>query len=100
MGTRKPNMAGSIRAIQTVLLEDWDPCSVRNAPEAEDEYDSYALQLYGMLRNGTSEEQLAEYLYRVETDRMGLAAQKNALIPVAQKLFAIDVSHDEPGRAC
>jgi hypothetical protein len=98
MGTRKPNMAGSIRAIRTVLLEDWDPCLVRDAPEAQDEYDSYALQLYGMLRNGTSEEKLAEYLYHIETDRMGSTVRKDALIPVAQKLFAIDVSDDEPRR--
>ena len=96
MGTRKPNMAGSIRAIRTVLLEDWDPCFVRDAPEAHDEYDSYVLQSYGMLRNGTSEEQVAEYLYRVETEQMGSTVRKDALIPVAKKIFAIDVSHDEP----
>jgi hypothetical protein len=96
MGRRKPNMADSIRAIRTVLLEDWDPCFVGDVPEAQDEYDSYALQLYGMLRNGTSEEQLAEYLYRVETDRMGSTVRKEALIPLAQKLFGIDVSEDEP----
>jgi hypothetical protein len=96
MGKRKPNMAGSIRAIRTVLVEDWDPCSVRDAPEAHDEYDSYVLQLYGMLRNGTSEDSLAQYLYDVETERMGTTAQKDALLPVAKKLFSIDVSHDEP----
>lgn len=79
-----------------MLLEDWDPCFVRDTPEAHDEYDSYELQLYGMLRNGTSEEHLAEYLYRVETEQMGSTAQKLALVRVAQKLFAIDVSGDEP----
>lgn len=89
-------MATSIRAIRDVLLKDWDPCFVRDTPEAQDEYDSYVLQLYGMLRNGTSEERLAEYLYRVETERMGSTVQKDVLIPVAKKLFSIDVSHDEP----
>jgi hypothetical protein len=96
MGTRKPNMAASIRAIRAVLLEDWDPCFVRDVPEAQDEYDSYELQIYGMLRNGTSEERLAEYLYRVETEQMASTAQKPVLLRVAQKLFAIDVSGDEP----
>lgn len=72
MGTHKPNMAASLRAIRTVLLEDWDPCFVRDAPQAHDEYDSYVLQFYGMLRNGTSEAQLAEYLHHVETHWMGL----------------------------
>ena len=89
-------MAGSIRAIRTVLLEDWDPCFVRDTPEAQDEYDSYVLQLYGMLRNGTSEERVAEYLYRVETEQMASKPQRSALLPVARRLFAIDVSADEP----
>ena len=96
MGTRKPHMAASIRAIRTVLLEDWDPCFVRDAPEAHDEYDTYVLHIYDMLRVGTSAEQLADYLYRVETDRMGTTVQKPALVPVAQKLATIDVSLDEP----
>jgi hypothetical protein len=89
-------MGASIRAIRGVLLEDWDPCFVRDAPEAHDEYDTYVLQIYGMLRDGTSADRLADYLHWVETDRMGSTVQKTALLPVAQKLSAIDVSRDEP----
>ena len=89
-------MAASIRAIRGVLLEDWDPCYVRDAPEAHDEYDSYVLQIYGMLRNGTSAERLADYLYKLETEWMGSTVKRATLLPVAQKLFAIDVRRDEP----
>jgi hypothetical protein len=96
MGTRKPHMASSIRAIRSVLLEDWDPCYVRDAPEAHDEYDTYVLHVYGMLRDGTSAEHLTHYLHWVETERMGTTVQKAALRPVGEKLAAIDVSHDEP----
>ncbi len=96
MGTRKPQIAASIRAIRGVLLEDWDPCFVRDAPDAHDEYDSYVLQIYGMLRNGTSAELLADYLYQVETEGMGSSVEKATLLPVARKLFTVDVSHDEP----
>lgn len=96
MGIRKPNMAASLRAIRAVLFEDWDPCSVRDAPEAHDEYDSYVLELYGMLRNGASANQLAEYLCDVQTDMMGLRGRPDALLPVARRLFGIDVSNDEP----
>jgi|SRR5688572_3462556 len=96
MGTRKPKMAVSLRAIRAVLFEDWDPCSVRDVREAHDEYDSYALQLYGMLRSRASADQLAEYLCRVQTDMMGMEGRRDALLPVAQRLLAIDVSHDEP----
>ncbi len=50
MGEQKPNMAASLRAIRGVLMQDWDPCYVRDAPEAQDEYDTYVSQLYRMLR--------------------------------------------------
>jgi hypothetical protein len=95
MGIRKPYMAGSIRAIRGVLLEDWDPCYVRDAPEAHDEYDTYVLHIYGMLRDGTSAEQLTDYLHWVETERMGTTVEKKTLKPIGEKLAAIDVSRDE-----
>ena len=42
-------------AIRQVLLHDWDPIGVADVPEAQDEYDSYISQIYGMLiRQGVS----------------------------------------------
>ncbi len=95
MGEHKPKMAGNLRAIRTVLMENWDPCSVRDAPEAQDEYDSYTLQMYRMLRERRSEEALADYLSSIEKDRMGLDPQRDRLEAVAERLVQIDVSRDE-----
>ena len=88
-------MAASLRAIRGVLMQDWDPCYVRDAPEAQDEYDTYVSQLYRMLRQGTSEKALVDYLFAVEKDGMGVTPQRTQLAPVAQKLIEIDVSRDE-----
>jgi len=49
---------------------EWDPigCGV-----PEDEYDTYALQAFGMLKNGASTEQVADYLTSIELESMGLS---------------------------
>jgi hypothetical protein len=62
--------------VREVLMQDWDPIGVRDAPEAQDEYDSYAGRVYVMLMDErASPELIAEYLYRVATEHMGLSPQ-------------------------
>ena len=97
MGTPKPRMATSLRAIRSVLLKDWDPIGVREIPEAQDEYDSYAFPLYTLLRQHPSEKTLVDHLFHLETEHMGLSRfGRRHLKPVVQKLLSIDVSADEP----
>ncbi len=90
-------MGASLRAIRSVLLQDWDPIGVRGIPEAQDEYDSYAFPLYTLLRQGPSEKALVDHLFRLETGHMGLTRfGRRHLKPVVHKLLSIDVSADEP----
>jgi hypothetical protein len=35
--------------VREVLMREWDPIGVRDAPEAQDEYDSYVGKAYVML---------------------------------------------------
>ena len=88
-------MAASLRAIRSALMEDWDPCSVRDAPQAQDEYDGYILQIYRMLRERRSNGAFVDYLFSVEKDRMGLSPERDRLEAVAERLVQIDVSCDE-----
>ena len=52
----------------------WDPIGIgeQDRDWAADEYDSYLLQAAGQLWNGAADEAVADYLFKVETDRMGL----------------------------
>jgi len=59
-------------AIRHILMSDWDPIGVSDTPEAADEYDSYIGGIYDLLAGGTTDRQLAQYLRRIETERMGL----------------------------
>ena len=94
MGARKPNMAGSVRRIRSVLMDDWDPSGVRDIPQAADEYDFYAMPIYTILRQRRSEDVLLDYL-RWMTEQMGLTTSGASLRPIAAKLLEIDLSHDE-----
>lgn len=79
-------------SIRGVLLHEWDPLGVMDVPEAQDEYDGYVGGVYGLLVSGATAEQLAEHLWKMETDTMGLStADQAALLPVAQSLRGLDV---------
>jgi hypothetical protein len=95
MGELKPRMAASIRRIREIFLKDWDPIGIGDDPDAQDEYDMYIMPSYSILRQRPSEQALVDYLYWVETDRMGFDPPRTGLEAVAQKLLLIDVSQDE-----
>jgi hypothetical protein len=59
------------RELRRVVLEEWDPIGVSDAPEAVDEYDSYLGPIADRLRSGASLEQIADYLRRAR-EGMGL----------------------------
>jgi hypothetical protein len=58
-----------LKRINHVLHSEWDPigCGV-----PEDEYESYAGPLATLLLKGAPDEEVAAYLYQVETETMGL----------------------------
>lgn len=50
------------RKIAQILLNEWDPAGVVDEPGAQDEYDTYAMQLVGLLARGASEQEICEFL--------------------------------------
>ena len=61
-----------LRTIEIVLHWAWDPIGVRGIEQAKEEYDSYALPVFGMLEIGAADHEIAEYLTKVEREWMGL----------------------------
>ena len=55
-------------AIQSVLLERWDPLGVRAEPGPHTEYTAYAHEVFGLLLRGGSDVQVERYLRHVEID--------------------------------
>ncbi len=89
--SRKTALAEAERyltAIKSALLREWDSIGVKDVPQAQDEYDSYAPHIYTLLITGRSQE-LSDYLWSVETENMGLTGDRQATESFAERLMRI-----------
>ena len=75
------------RRTDEVLHYVWDPAGVSNSPVAKDEYDSYLLTIFGMLRNGDSEKAIATRLDSLEERDFGLEPDTEMTSHVAEILI-------------
>lgn len=73
-------------------MHEWDPIDVRDDPRAADEYDPYVSQLTDMLFAGASDQAVAEYLYKIETDGMQLGGDFQRALTVAGLLRRISLN--------
>jgi hypothetical protein len=78
--------------IRPVLMEEWDPIGVHDVPEAADEYDGYIGGIYSLLRDGASDERIAQHLSEIETKTMGLSpVERGGYQPLIAKLRFLDL---------
>ncbi len=89
MTRRLPGWKSDIEAIRQILLSDWNPIGF-DVPD--DEYDEYIPQLYQMIRNQASVDQLSHHLSQVESDRIGLTAIQERNHRVAELLLKLALS--------
>jgi hypothetical protein len=79
--------------VRELFMREWDPIGVGDVPEAQDEYDAYSSKAYVMvMHDSASVEQVADYLYMIETEHMGLggsAGAKDRARKVAAALIAM-----------
>jgi hypothetical protein len=65
--------------IREIFMREWDPIGVRDVPEAQDEYDSYAAEACAMLIDrGATAADLEQYLLLIEAEHMGLGQRADA----------------------
>ena len=74
------------QAIREILLTEWDPIGVADIFEAEDEYDSYVPQIYGLIVRREPVEKIFDYLWWAETKNMELCGNRKRTELVARKL--------------
>ena len=58
--------------IAALLMRAWDPIGVAGIAEAQDEYDAYVGEVYGMLIRHEPRHKLVDYLWWAETENMAL----------------------------
>ena len=82
--------------IKRVLFRDWDPIGIQEIPEAQDEYDSYVPAIYSMLIARKSINEVFEYLLWLETEHMGLTADRQQTRSIAEKLVDLNNQSSPP----
>jgi hypothetical protein len=81
--------------IERMLLREWDPIGVRDAPGAADEYDGYAFRLFIMLKSRASEDDVARYLDWAQSENMGLELTARHNRRIAVKIMALQAAGEE-----
>lgn len=89
MNRQRDRVRAGFAAIRRVLMERWDPIGVREEREAQDEYDSYLPVIYRLLVTNRPKHELVDYLWWVETERMGLRGDRQATEAVAEYLMEL-----------
>ncbi len=62
-----------VARVDSVLWEVWDPIGVNDAPEARDEYTSYAPAIAQLLRTGASDGEIECHLATIILENMGMS---------------------------
>jgi hypothetical protein len=89
MGERLQNAKLYHDAIRTILLKEWDPIGIADVPEAQDEYDYYEPQIYGMLIRKEPKNKLLDFLWWVETEHMGLCGNRGKTAEIVARLLEV-----------
>lgn len=88
MGTKmSPPDLELYRAVDEVLHYLWDPIGVSAVPQARDEYHAYLPKVFSLLRSGADGHAIAKYLGEVTVNRMGLTANSQHDLKVAEILI-------------
>ena len=74
------------KQIDEILWNGWDPIGVNAEASARDEYQSYIDDVLEFKINVADKEDVANYLFDIETRRMGLVGNKSHCVAVAEKI--------------
>jgi hypothetical protein len=77
------------KAIDELLSTEWDPIGINDCQGPRDEYRSYIPQIYKLKVQGLDRELLAKYLFKIETDTMGLSGNIHLCRQIADKILKL-----------
>ena len=84
-----PQQKQLYKAVDEILWNDWDPIGVNDMPEAAGEYVAYAEQVLGFKLNKASVQELADLLFRIETEMMGLQGNYEHCQKISEKILSL-----------
>jgi len=75
--------------VREAVHKNWDPIGVYCYSEEMGEYDGYIPNLYKLLNDGSSEDEVFNFLWSIETNSMGLSGDKQATREFSKLLIKI-----------
>jgi len=76
--------------IREVLISDWDPIGLSDAPGTPDDYDAVARELHALITDrSTTVERVAAYLRWVEREQFGLQRRPGMATGAAERVMAL-----------
>ena len=78
-----------LERIKRLLWEEWDPIGVNETDCPDDEYDSYALQVFSKLKSGATARELEAYLNWADGENMGLRGSPGRNREIAQRIIDV-----------
>lgn len=73
------------KTVDEILWNDWDPIGVNDiAPR--DEYQSYVPEIFSLLIQNKTEKEIADRLYKIETETIGVYGSREHCLKIAKKL--------------
>jgi hypothetical protein len=74
------------KSVDEILWNEWDPIGVNDiAPR--DEYQSYVPEIFSMLIHNKTKIEIADRLYKIETEIIGVFGNREHCLIIAEKLM-------------
>jgi hypothetical protein len=91
MGTKlSAEDAGAYEALDRLLFRQWDPIGVSDMDGwADNEYRAYLPGFWELVRSGSPEAQIVEYLAEIERDRIEFETSDEHRLDIARKAAAL-----------
>lgn len=99
MGT-KWNAAdtSAYEALDRLLYREWDPIGVSESNGPDDEYRSYLSEFWRLVDSGAPEHAIADYLHKIERERITLETSAEHRLDVARKAACLLLAWRMPVR--
>ena len=79
-------LAGLAEMVGEVLWRDWDPCDVNDDPETDQSYMEFVPGVMRLLLNEARPAEVADYLWRMEEERLKLPVSSTDVVDAANML--------------
>lgn len=81
-----PEHTALYKEVDEILWNDWDPIGVNDiAPR--DEYQSYVPEIFSLLIQNKTDKEIADRLYKIETETIGVLGSREHCLKIAKKLI-------------